>query len=236
MFITKIAAIFLLLIFLPLISIISIIIFLHDLKHPIYISERIGLNFKSFKFYKFRSMKIDSKIKFSTTSNNDPRLFLFGKFIRRLKLDEIPQLINIIKGDINFFGPRPNVKSEIDKYTDIEKEILNVKPGLFDFSPIVFSDESELCTNEHDPDLYFNLTIRPWKSCLGLFFIKNKSFYLNLLIFLSFILNFLARHWALKLITFSLKYYECKNIDLIEVCKRQSKLKIINIRNFSFQI
>ena len=150
----------------------------------------MGKNFKPFKMYKLRSMYQGAdKSGVSSTSANDNRITPIGKIIRIIKLDEISQLINVFIGSMSLVGPRPQVVSHvINEYTDLEKKLLSIKPGITDFSSIVFSDESEILKNSKDPDKDYNVLIRPWKSRLGLFYVENQSFSVDLkLIFLTIV-------------------------------------------------
>ena len=112
-----------------------ILVWRHDKKSPLYISSRIGKNSKVFNLIKIRTMTVDAdKKNISSTSNNDTRIIPIGQKIRKYKLDELTQLFNVLIGNMSLVGPRPNVKSEVDLYTEIEKELLSVKPGITDFS------------------------------------------------------------------------------------------------------
>ena len=159
-------------IFLPVL----LLVYIQDFRSPLFIADRIGKNFTSFKMIKIRSMIVNSNDGFQSTSSNDPRITHIGYFIRKFKLDELSQLVNVCLGQMSLVGPRPNVKSETDEYTNIEKKLLSVKPGITDFSSIVFSDEGEILKESDDPDLDYNQLIRPWKSRLGIFYIENRSF------------------------------------------------------------
>jgi len=130
---------------------------------------------------KLRSMVVDAdKTGVDSTSANDARITPVGKLIRRFKLDELMQLWNVLKGDMSLVGPRPNVESDVKLYTDIEKELLSVRPGITDISSIVFSDEGEILRGSDNPDLKYNQVIRPWKSRLGLLYIEKQSFFLDI--------------------------------------------------------
>ena len=117
----------------------------HDKKSPFYISPRVKKKFKIFNMIKLRTMvKNKKKEVINSTSENDIRITPIGKKIRKYKLDELTQLWNVLVGDMSLVGPRPNVKPEVDLYTAIEKNLLSVKPGITDFSSIVFSDEGKI--------------------------------------------------------------------------------------------
>ena len=160
----------------PIIIIACFGIYLQDQHTPFFIAKRTGKNNKNFNMIKLRSMIVNAeKNKVDSTSSNDPRITKIGRFIRKLKLDELSQLFNVFIGEMSLVGPRPNVKRETDLYTKVEKNLLRVKPGITDFASIIFSDESEILKNVDDPDISYNQLIRPWKSRLGLFYIKKQS-------------------------------------------------------------
>ena len=217
-------SVFSLLIFsLPLITVICLI-WSHDFKSPFYISTRIGKDGNSFKIIKLRSMVINADSKgIDSTSINDSRITPIGHFIRKYKLDEITQLWNVLKGDMSLVGPRPNVKAETDIYTTIERQLLSVKPGVTDFASIVFSDEGEILADKANPDIAYNQLIRPGKSALGLFYIRNKRIYLDIIILVLTILSIFSRSTALKVIAYVLKKLKAPS-DLIATAKRDKKL------------
>ena len=135
---------------------------------------------------KLRSMIVNAdSTGVDSTSNSDNRITPLGKIIRKFKLDEITQLYNVLIGQMSLVGPRPNVPRETDLYTDQEKKLLSVKPGITDISSIVFSDEGSILENSSDPDISYHQLIRPGKSKLGLLYVANSNiildFYLLLL-------------------------------------------------------
>jgi lipopolysaccharide/colanic/teichoic acid biosynthesis glycosyltransferase len=135
-----------------------------------------------------------------STSSNDKRITKIGRVIRKYKIDELMQLFNVLKNDMSFVGPRPNVRYDVELYTSEEKKILFTKPGITDFASIVFSDEGDILSNSANPNLDYNLLIRPWKSRLAIFYISNKGLLLDFLIIFLTILNSIKRKWALYLI------------------------------------
>jgi lipopolysaccharide/colanic/teichoic acid biosynthesis glycosyltransferase len=158
--------------FSPLLLILSIAIWLQDYHSPFYIAPRTGRGEKPFRRIKFRSMVIRAdKTGVDSTAGDDPRITSLGKFIRRFKLDEIPQLWNVLKGEMSLVGPRPNVERETVLYTADEKRLLSVRPGITDLASIVFADEGDILQGSADPDLRYNQVIRPWKSRLGLLYV-----------------------------------------------------------------
>lgn len=213
-----------LVIFSPILILCLFFIFIQDGHSPFYIAPRMGLNEKPFSMVKLRSMIIFAdRSGVDSTASNDRRITWIGKIIRRYKIDELVQLWNVLLGDMSLVGPRPNVKRETDLYTQTEKKLLSIKPGITDFSSIVFSDEGEILKNQEDPDIAYNQLIRPGKSLLGIFYIENQSFYLDLkLIFLT-VLAIISKKKALLMLGLILKNLGA-NEDLIELSKRESPL------------
>jgi lipopolysaccharide/colanic/teichoic acid biosynthesis glycosyltransferase len=176
-----------LLILSPIFLLFMILIWLQDFHSPFYIAPRVGKNGKIFKMVKLRSMIVNAdKSGVDSTKSDDKRITWVGHFIRKFKLDELSQLWNVLCGHMSFVGPRPNVERDVKLYTEIEKNLLNVQPGITDFSSIVFSDEGDILSGSSDPDLKYNQVIRPWKSRLGLLYIEKRNFFMDLhIIFLT---------------------------------------------------
>ena len=208
----------------PLITPFILLIWLQDFHNPFYIADRVGLNFKKFKIIKLRSMIVKAdKSKVDSTGANDPRITKVGSIIRKLKLDELTQLFNVFKGEMSFVGPRPNVERETNLYSNKEKELLKVKPGITDFASIVFSDEAEILKDFQNPDIAYNQLIRPRKNFLALTYIKNKSITLDLKIILLTIFAFVNKRKTLSLIVRILRSYETPE-EIIEMARRNNKL------------
>ena len=163
------------------------------------------------------------KVGVDSTSNNDLRITSIGKKIRKYKLDELFQLWNVLLGQMSLVGPRPNVKAEVDLYTNDEKELLSVKPGITDFSSIVFSDEGKILKDKKDPDLAYHQLIRPWKSRLGLIYIKNQSILLDIQIIIYTLIAFISKRTALNWIGKKVENF-CFDQNLINISKRSIEL------------
>jgi lipopolysaccharide/colanic/teichoic acid biosynthesis glycosyltransferase len=178
------------------------LVYRQDKQSPFYLAPRVGKNGKIFKMIKLRSMVINAdKNGVDSTSADDSRITPIGVWIRKFKLDEFTQLINVLSGEMSLVGPRPNVKmGGTDLYTDSEKRIITIKPGITDFSSIVFSDEGDILSGKSDPDLSYNQLIRPWKSRLALLYIDNQSNLLDLKIIfytaVAMISKTIARGWV----------------------------------------
>ena len=175
-FFDLLASILLIIIFLPIIIVFTFLIWKQDWSNPFYVANRVGKNNKLFKMIKFRSMIVNAdKSGVDSTSSNDSRITPLGSFVRKYKIDELPNFFNIFLGQMSFVGPRPNVLAETKLYTDEEKKLLSVRPVITDFASIVFSDEGDILDGSNDPDLDYNQLIRPWKSRLGIFYIENNN-------------------------------------------------------------
>lgn len=176
-----------------------LLVWRQDGHSPFYIAPRVGKDGTSFRMVKLRSMVINAdKTGVDSTSANDQRITVVGYFIRRFKLDELTQLWNVFKGDMSMVGPRPNVRRETDLYTTEERRLLTVKPGVTDFSSIVFSDEGDILKNQADPDIAYNQLIRPGKSMLGLFYIDHQSLWLDIRLCLITVIAIFSRDRALQ--------------------------------------
>lgn len=172
----------------PLLIIVYFVIVLESKGGGIYTQQRVGLNGVDFKLFKFRSMTVDSDQKgLITIGGNDERITNIGLFIRKFKIDELPQLFNVLLGDMSIVGPRPEVRKYVDLYTKDQRKVLNVKPGITDYASIEYSDENEILGNADDPDKMYIDGIMPAKIKLNIKYIDNKSLkeYFNI-IFLTF--------------------------------------------------
>jgi lipopolysaccharide/colanic/teichoic acid biosynthesis glycosyltransferase len=208
----------------PILIIVALIVFLKDFHSPLYIAPRVGHNGHVFMMIKLRSMIINAdKTGVDSTSANDQRITSSGHFIRRYKLDELTQLWNVLLGDMSLVGPRPNVKRETDLYTNEENGLLAVKPGITDFSSIVFSDEGEILKDRPDPDIAYNQLIRPWKSRLGLLYIGHQSMVLDIKLIFCTIVALFSREKALEYAIHLLKHIHAPE-DMIQVSRREDDL------------
>jgi len=204
----------------PFLLIFIMLIYLEDKNNPFYIANRVGRNGKLFKMIKLRSMIVNAeKNGIESTSSNDARITKIGKKVRKYKLDEFTQLWNVLIGQMSLVGPRPNVLKDAEIYTEVEKELLLVKPGITDFSSIIFSDEGDILEGSDDPDLKYNQIIRPWKSRLALLYIDNRTLMIDIKIIIWTVLGVFSKKYVLKNITNFLKSIKSDNL-LIEVCKR----------------
>jgi lipopolysaccharide/colanic/teichoic acid biosynthesis glycosyltransferase len=182
----------------PFFAVTLVLIWLQDRKNPLYTPERVGKDGRIFRMVKLRTMVAGAdKTGVSSTSADDMRITRVGHFIRRYKLDELAQLWNVFVGEMSLVGPRPNLKRETDSYSPEERKLLTVRPGVTDFSSIVFSDEGDILKGAGDPDLAYDQLIRPWKSRLGIFYVERRSLLVDIRLILLTLLAILNRRAAL---------------------------------------
>lgn len=190
----------------PVIFVCLMLVYFQDFKNPFYVSDRVGKFKLIFKLYKIRSMIVnDNKLRIDTTSNNDPRITSFGKFLRKYKLDELPQLINVLRGDMSIVGPRPNVLREVNLYTEQELQLLTVRPGLSDYASIIFSNLGNLISGHENPNIAYNQLVRPWKGKLGCLYVNTNSLKYDLLIILATLISIFNLSRALSIVAFCLR-------------------------------
>jgi lipopolysaccharide/colanic/teichoic acid biosynthesis glycosyltransferase len=167
----------------PLIGFIALLIKREDGGPVVYGGLRVGLNGKMFPLYKFRTMVVNAdKIGGFTASDRDPRITKVGRWLRGKKLDELPQLWNVLRGDMSLVGPRPEVKHYVDMFTEEEKKILSVRPGITDWASLANPDEGALLKDHPDPERGYMELIRPTKLKLQLKYVDRHSFFGDLAI------------------------------------------------------
>ncbi|QNI84126.1 bacterial sugar transferase family protein [Synechococcus sp. PROS-7-1] len=212
----------------PLLSVFLLLIFLEDpSSSPIYVQQRVGKHGKLFRLYKLRSMRPLKSVNFTSTSSKDPRILKTGRIIRKIKLDEIPQLVNIIFGTMSFVGPRPNVQVDVDLYTPYERTLLQYLPGITDPSSIIFSDESSILEPYSSPDLAYNKLIRPWKNVFALRYFKDNTSLTDFLVIILTFMSGINRVNALRLVS---KILKCPSNSIYSnVAKRSIPLEQVII-------
>ncbi|OOF67623.1 sugar transferase [Rodentibacter caecimuris] len=160
----------------PLFIIISIWIKLDSKGGIFYKQTRVGLNGKDFELFKFRSMVVDADKKgLITVGGRDPRITRSGYFIRKYKLDELPQLINVLIGEMSLVGPRPEVRKYVDLYNDEQKHVLSVKPGITDYASIEYMDENEILGKSNNPEKTYIEKVMPEKIKYNMKYIQNQN-------------------------------------------------------------
>ncbi len=162
----------------PLMLVLALIIVIDSPGGVFFRGPRVGKHGKVFRIFKFRSMVKDCEGKGKwNVGDDDDRITRMGHFLRKTKLDELPQLINVLKGDMSFVGPRPELQVYVDMYTPEEKKILNMKPGITDYASIVNIAQFKTFTEALDPDEAYLKYIRPIKLKLQLYYSEHQSFF-----------------------------------------------------------
>jgi len=178
---------------LPIFFIISVLIIFESKGGVFYLQTRVGQFGIDFKLFKFRTMFTDSDKKgLITIGMRDSRITKVGYFLRKYKLDELPQLMNVFIGNMSFVGPRPEVRKYVEMYNDQQKLVLNAKPGITDYASIEFSNENELLGNSQNPDETYISTIMPAKLELNLKYILEQGLTTDLKLIFKTILKIIS--------------------------------------------
>jgi lipopolysaccharide/colanic/teichoic acid biosynthesis glycosyltransferase len=212
---------------LPIIAVACLLIFCEDGHAPLYLGVRVGRFDTDFRMIKLRTMiRHAESFGGSSTASSDARLTRLGCAIRRYKLDELPQFINVLLGDMSIVGPRPNLRGGgVDRYTALERELLDVRPGITDLASIVFSDEGEILNDAPDPDALYETIIRPWKNRLALLYVENRSFMLDLRLIGLTLLALVSKRAALRGVDAILGEWNA-SAELRHVCSRSGPLPV----------
>ena len=167
----------------PLLCALAVCIWLEDRGPVLYRGLRVGLGGKPFRIFKFRSMVINAeKIGGPSTADGDPRITRVGRFVRKYKLDEWPQLINVVMGDMSLVGPRPEVPQYVALYSEEERAILTVRSGITDWATLWNPDEGAVLAGSPDPEKTYLEKIRPVKIRLQLHYVRTRSLWTDLTI------------------------------------------------------
>ena len=165
----------------PFMLIIAMLVVFSGRGGVFFTQKRVGRNEKEFKLYKFRTMRLDSEQKGQlTVGGDDPRITKAGRFLRRFKLDELPQLLNVLAGSMSVVGPRPEVSKYTNMYTPEQKKVLSVRPGLTDYASIEYIDENDLLGQSQDPEKTYIDEVMPAKLKLNLKYIEEQGFLTDL--------------------------------------------------------
>jgi len=158
----------------PFLLIISFLIWNEDKHSPFFLQKRVGVNFKLFRIVKFRSMSLHKPGPL-ISSSTDTRITKTGMFIRKYKIDELPQLFNVLQGHMSLVGPRPEVEFYVNRYNNSQKEIIKVKPGITDYASIIYRNENELLSRSLNPEETYLKIIMPRKIRLNMVWVNNHS-------------------------------------------------------------
>ena len=164
----------------PVFIFVSILIKIDSSGPVFFLQERVGLNGKLFKIIKFRSMKEDHKNSLTVTLKNDKRITRIGKKLRKYKIDEIPELVNVLVGDMSFVGPRPDVPGYADLLEGNDRNILKLRPGITSLASIKYANEEQLLLEHKDPIAYNNEVIFPDKVKMNLNYYENNNIWIDI--------------------------------------------------------
>ncbi len=160
----------------PLFVLFYILVWMESKGGGFFVQERIGKDGKPFGLYKFRSMKTEAEAEGQiTVGAHDTRITRIGYFLRKYKLDELPQLWNVLKGDMSIVGPRPEVRRYVDLYTDEQRKVLTVRPGITDHASIRYINENEILCRADDPERVYIEQIMPDKIKLNMVYIEHHT-------------------------------------------------------------
>lgn len=183
------------LLLLPFFILVAIFIVLDSKGNVIYAQDRVGRNKVNFRLFKFRTMCTNAdKQGLLTVGDHDSRITRVGYWLRKYKIDELPQLFNILKGDMSFVGPRPEVSKYVELYDASQQRVLSVKPGITDWASIEYIDENELLASASDPEMYYKTKIIPRKIIQNLRYIDHKNLWVDLKIILLTIKCIILKH------------------------------------------
>lgn len=178
----------------PILLTVAVLVKLEDGGPVFFRGVRMGRHGKSFRIFKFRSMVVNAdNIGGSSTADDDPRITRIGRVLRKYKLDEVPQLLNVLIGDMSIVGPRPEVQHYVNLFTEEERAILNVRPGITDWATLWNPDEGAVLAGSPDPERTYMEKIRPEKIRLQLEYVRKRSFWVDITIILQTLIAIIFR-------------------------------------------
>jgi lipopolysaccharide/colanic/teichoic acid biosynthesis glycosyltransferase len=213
-----------LLILSPLLSLCAFAVWLEDRRCPFFLGRRVARGGGIFHMVKFRTMVPDAwKSGVNSTAATDYRITRVGRVLRSAKLDELPQLWNVLTGGMSLVGPRPQVETDARLYTTVERQLFAVRPGITDLASIVFADEGEILAGSANPDLLYNQIIRPWKSRLGLLYLDHRSLGVDAAIIFLTVVSAINREFSLAQVQLMLRAWGA-DAPLIGIASRRDPL------------
>lgn len=209
----------------PLLLVAAALVYAQDGGWPFYSPWRVGMHGKPFRMHKLRSMAMGAdRNQVDTTAAGDARITGIGRWLRRYKIDELPQLWNILRGEMSLVGPRPQIDREVNLYTQAERGLLDARPGITDFSSIVFADLAEIVAPYPDANIAYNQLVRPWKSRLGLFYIEHATSIVDVILIGLTVVAAISPATARNGVAWLLEQLRAPG-DLIDVCRRDAPLQ-----------
>lgn len=174
----------------PIFIIVSIAIKMDSKGNVLFLQRRVGRYEKEFNIYKFRTMVTDAeKLGKQITVGNDSRITRVGAFLRKTKIDELPQLFNVLKGDMSLVGPRPEVPKYVNLYTEEQKKVLNVRPGITDMASLRYRDENDILGKVDNPEEYYINVIMKDKLSLNLEYIDKSNIFFDIYLIVKTIIK-----------------------------------------------
>jgi lipopolysaccharide/colanic/teichoic acid biosynthesis glycosyltransferase len=184
-----------LIVLLPFFAVVAVIIKIESRGPIFFLQKRIGKNLKPFNLYKFRTMVTDVENRgVMITPDDDPRITAVGRFLRKTKIDELPQLWNVLKGDMSFVGPRPEVEKYVNKYREEYEKILKLRPGITGLGSLAYSDEGSVLKDKKDAEEYYIQVLLPEKIDFAMEYMKKASLLYDLKLILFTIFKLLYPH------------------------------------------
>jgi lipopolysaccharide/colanic/teichoic acid biosynthesis glycosyltransferase len=209
----------------PPLILIALAIWIEDRHSPFFRGQRVARGGGNFRMVKFRTMIPNAwKSGVNSTALGDRRITRVGSMLRKCKLDELPQLWNVLTGDMSLVGPRPQIPTDADLYTPEERKMLLIRPGITDLASIVFADEAEILSGSADADLLYNQIIRPWKSRLALLYTERRTLRIDLTILFLTLSSAVSRDRALQGVQAILKTWKADSL-LLSMASRNTSLK-----------
>jgi len=204
----------------PILGFFCLLVWLQDFHGPFYIAPRVGRGGRPFRMVKLRSMVIGADKSGSSSGKDDRRITWIGRLIRTCKLDEFTQLWNVLKGDMSLVGPRPQVAWAVKAYTDVERHLIDVRPGITDPASIVFADEGDILTGAADADLRYSQIIRPWKSRMALLYVDHGDVRGYVLLIVATLIGAVSRRTALGVVQTQLRRWGADE-QVLAVARRE---------------
>lgn len=205
----------------PILAAFCLLVWLQDFHGPFYVAPRVGRGGRLFRMVKLRSMVVGADRSGSSSGSDDRRITWVGRLIRRCKLDEFTQLWNVLKGDMSLVGPRPQVAWAVKAYTEVERRLIEFRPGITDAASIVFADEGDILVGAADADLRYSQIIRPWKSRLALLYVERGGLGSYLLLIFATLIGAGSRRLALALVQGQLRRWQADE-PLLKVARRNA--------------
>lgn len=169
-------SVFGLLIIVPVLPIVALAVILDDVGPVFFFQNRVGHNGNDFRLIKFRTMRRNAEqVGQLTVGERDPRVTRVGYWLRKSKLDELPQLWNVLTGDMSMVGPRPEVRKYVDRYTEAQRRVLSVRPGITDAASIRFANENKILAEQSDPETYYVQVLIPEKIRWNMPYVENPT-------------------------------------------------------------